>query len=68
MLPGVGGKYHLELETIAKTRDAYRTAAYQATGLPAAPAIMVDDELVIQGGPISEAVLDSAILRHRSSG
>ncbi|MGB5232371.1 MAG: hypothetical protein WBN83_12690 [Desulfoprunum sp.] len=49
---------------ISKTRDAYRTADYQATGLPAAPAIMLDDELVIQGGPISEEALEAAIHHH----
>ena len=67
MLPGVGEKYHLEIETIAKKRDAYRAAAYQASGLPVAPAIMLEDELVIQGGPISEAALAAAILRHPAS-
>ncbi len=64
MVPGLGKKYHLEIETISKTRDAYRTAQYQATGLPIAPALMLDDELLIQGGPISEEALESAIRRH----
>jgi hypothetical protein len=64
MLPGLGEKYNLEIETISKTRDAYRTAEYQATGLPIAPALMLDDELIIQGGPISEEALESAIRRH----
>ena len=64
MLPGMGAKYDLEIEIVAKTRDAYRTAAYQATGLPVAPAIMLEDELVVQGGPISVEALESAILRH----
>lgn len=64
MLPGLGDKYNLEIETISKARDAYRTAEYQATGLPIAPAMMLGDELLIQGGPISEEALESAIRRH----
>ena len=63
MLPGLGDKYNLEIETISKTREAYRTAEYQATGLPIAPALMLDDELLIQGGPIGEEALESAIRR-----
>ena len=63
MLPGLGDKYNLEIETISKTREAYRTAEYQATGLPIAPALMLDDELLIQGGPISDEALESAIRR-----
>jgi len=60
----MGDKYNLEIEMISKTRDAYRTADYQATGLPAAPAIMLDDELVVQGGPISEEALEAAVHHH----
>lgn len=63
MIPGLGKKYNLEIETISKTRDAYRTAEYQATGLPIAPAVMLDDELLIQGAPISQEALESAIRR-----
>jgi hypothetical protein len=63
MLPGLGDKYDLEIETISKTREEYRTAEYQATNLPIAPALMLDNELLIQGGPISEEALESAIRR-----
>jgi len=64
MLPGLGNKYNLEIEIISQARDAYRTAEYQTTGLPIAPAMMLGDELLIQGGPISEEALESAIRRH----
>lgn len=64
MLPGLGEIHHLEIETISKTREAYRTAEYQATGLPIAPALMLDDELLIRGGPIGKEALESAISRH----
>ena len=57
-------KYTLKIETVSKTRDAYRTAEYQATGLPVAPAVLLNDELLVQGAPISEKELESAICRH----
>jgi hypothetical protein len=61
MLPGLGDKYKLEIEIISKTRDAYRSAEYLATGLPAAPALMLADEILVQGRPVSEEFLKSAI-------
>ena len=61
MLPGLGDTYNLEIELISNTRDTYRSAEYLATGLPAAPALMLDDEILVQGRPISEEALDSAI-------
>jgi hypothetical protein len=64
MLPRLGEKYHLEIETLSKAREAYRTAEYIASGLPAAPAVMIGDELLIQGCSISEEALESAIRRH----
>lgn len=63
MLPGLEEKYNLVTETITKTRDAYRKPEYQEFGLPIAPAIMLGDELIIQGGPISNEKLKSAIHR-----
>ena len=68
MLPGLGEKYNLEIETISKTREAYRSAEYLAAGLPAAPAVMLAGELLVQGRPISEETLESAIRRHLAEG
>ncbi len=64
MLPGLEEKYNIEIETISKTRDTYRSAEYQATALPIAPALMLADEVVVQGKPISEEALKEAIRRH----
>jgi hypothetical protein len=64
MLPGLGDKYKLEIEIISKTRDAYRSEEYLATGLPAAPALMLADDFLVQGRPISEEALESAIRHH----
>ena len=64
MLPRMEEKYTLEIKTVSKPRDAYRTAEYQATGLPVAPAVLLNDELLVQGAPISAEELELAICRH----
>jgi hypothetical protein len=61
MLPGLGDTCNLEIELISKTRDSYRSAEHQATGLPTAPALMLDDEILVQGRPISKEFLMSAV-------
>jgi hypothetical protein len=64
MLPRLGAKYNLEIVTISKPGEDYRTVEHLASGLPAAPAIILGDELLIQGCPINEEALESAIRRH----
>lgn len=60
----MGGTYALEVEVISKPRDEYQSDAYQRTGLPPAPAVMVGDEVVAQGPDITTEKLDAAIRRH----
>ena len=67
MLPGLGDKYNLEIEIISKTRDAYRSAEYLATGLPTAPALMLADQVIVQGRPISEEAIELAIRNYLGS-
>lgn len=64
MVPRLGEKYNLEIDTISNTRDYYRSTAYQATGQPVAPALLLEDERIVQGGPIGEEALEAAIQRH----
>ncbi len=64
MLPGLEEKYSLEVETLSKTKEEYRTAEHLASGLPLAPALMVADEVLVQGCTIKWETLESAILRH----
>lgn len=64
MLPRLGEKYDLDIETISRTRESYRTTEYRASGLPAAPALLLGDELLVQGSTISEESLESMIRRH----
>jgi hypothetical protein len=52
------------VETVSKSREAYQAEACVASGLPAAPAIMVENELAAQGPSISDEGLEAVIRRH----
>ena len=64
MLPRLGGTYELNVEKRSQPKAEYHTDAYSALDLPAAPAIMVGDEIVVEGKDISEEELEAAIRRH----
>ena len=63
-MPRLGQKYAIDVEVIAKSREAYQAEAYVASGLPAAPAVMVGSEIAAQGPSISDAGLEAVIRRH----
>lgn len=54
MMPSLDEKYHIEIEVISKPKKQYSTDAYLKTGLPAAPAIMIDNEVIVKGLDIPE--------------
>jgi hypothetical protein len=60
----LGKKYELEIATTSKPFKEYRSEEYAKLGLPVAPAIMVGDELIVQGCDVDEEKLESAICRH----
>jgi hypothetical protein len=61
MMPGLGAKYDIEIVTIEKPIDEYMTDEYFELDLPVAPAIMVGDEIVVEGTDISKKKLEAAI-------
>jgi hypothetical protein len=63
-MPRLGKKYDVEIEVISKPRAEYRAPDYLKQELPAAPAIMVGDEIVVAGSDISEDELEAVICRH----
>lgn len=63
MLPRLGGRYELEIETTSKLKAEYHTDAYYALDLPAAPAIMIEEEVVVEGKDLGEEELEAAIRR-----
>ena len=64
MIPGLGEKYEIEIETIAKPKDEYMTDEYFELDLPTAPAIMVGAEILVEGADVSDEKLEEVICRH----
>ena len=61
MMPGLGDKYDIEMVIIEKPKDEYMTDEYFELDLPVAPAIMVGDEIIVEGTDISKRKLEAAI-------
>ncbi len=67
MLPRLGKQYDIEIETIAKPKAEYMTDEYFELELPVAPAVMVGDEIVVEGSDISDEKLEAVIRGHLRS-
>ena len=63
MLPRLGEKYPVAIEVTAKPKAEYVTDEYFALDLPVAPAIMVGDEIVVEGSDMAEHDLEVVICR-----
>ncbi|OGQ94418.1 MAG: hypothetical protein A2521_17420 [Deltaproteobacteria bacterium RIFOXYD12_FULL_57_12] len=64
MLPSLGDKYAIEVEITSKPRAEYSTDEYFALDLPMAPAVMVGDEIIVEGKDVDDHTLEVAICRH----
>jgi hypothetical protein len=64
MMPRLGANYPIEIEVTSKPIADYQTDEYFELDLPVAPAVMVGDEIVVEGSGISEDKLEAAICRH----
>ena len=64
MMPRLGQRYELEIETISKPNAEYLTDEYFELDLPVAPAVMVAEEIVVEGSDIPEDKLEAVICRH----
>jgi hypothetical protein len=64
MMPRLGTKYDIEIEVIEKPKDEYMTDEYFELDLPVAPAVMVGEEIVVEGTDIRKKILEQAISRH----
>jgi len=64
MLPRLGQKYEFEAEVISKPIADYQTDEYFELDLPAAPALMVGEEIVVEGTDVAEDKLEAVICRH----
>jgi hypothetical protein len=63
MMPRLGAKYAIEVQVVSKPVAAYQTDEYFELDLPAAPAVMVGDEIVAEGSDVSEEKLEACICR-----
>lgn len=63
-MPRLGNKYDIEVETTSQPIAEYQTDEYFELDLPVAPAVMVGDEIVVEGSDVSEFELESSICRH----
>jgi hypothetical protein len=68
MVPRLGEKYNVNVELTSRSREEYRTEAYYELDLPVAPAIRIDDEIVVEGCDIAEESLEAAVCRHIAAG
>jgi len=64
MMPRLGEKYEIEMETMSKAPAEYNTDEYFELDLPVAPAIMVGEEIVVEGTDVSEEKLEEVICKH----
>ncbi|RJR40770.1 MAG: hypothetical protein C4576_19595 [Desulfobacteraceae bacterium] len=61
MMPRLGVEYEIEIETISKPKDQYQTDEYFELDLPVAPAVMVGEEILVEGSDVNEERLEAAI-------
>ena len=64
MMPRLGEKYDIEIETISKPLEEYNTDEYFDLDLPVAPAVMVGEEIVVEGSDVSDEKLEAVICKH----
>jgi hypothetical protein len=60
MMPSLGAKYQIEIEVVSKPKAEYTTDEYFELDLPVAPAVMVEDEILVEGSDISRKELDQS--------
>ena len=62
-MPRLGEKYDIEIETISKPREEYNTDEYFELELPVAPAVMVGEEILVEGSDVSDEKLEETICK-----
>jgi hypothetical protein len=64
MMPRLGEKYAVEIDVTSKPKAAYQTDEYFELDLPVAPAVMVGEEIVVEGSDVSDHNVEVSICRH----
>jgi hypothetical protein len=63
MMPRLGEKYPIEIEVLSKPIAEYQTDEYFELDLPVAPAVMVGEEILVEGTDVSEHQVEIRICR-----
>ena len=63
-MPRLGDTYPIEIEVISKPKAEYMTDEYFELDLPVAPAVMVADDIVVEGENVSQHQIEVSICRH----
>ncbi|MDJ0913843.1 MAG: hypothetical protein QNI95_09755 [Desulfobacterales bacterium] len=63
MIPVLGQRYEVEIETMSKPKADYITDEYFELDLPVAPAVMVGDEVVVEGSDVSQFKVEEEVCR-----
>jgi hypothetical protein len=63
MMPRLGAKYAVEFDITSKPMAEYQTDEYFELDLPTAPAVMVGDEIVVEGTDVAEHEVEVHICR-----
>jgi hypothetical protein len=61
MLPGLGDKTGVEIETVEKSREEYRRDSYAAANLPVATAVIIDGEVIAVQNIITQSQIEKLI-------
>ena len=60
-MPRLGEQFDLDITVTSKPRHEFQSFSYGPPGLPKAPAIMVNDRVIVAGADISEEKLAAEI-------
>lgn len=64
MMPRLGEKYKkIDIEVTSKPIAEYQTDEYFELDLPVAPAVMVGEEIVVEGSNVSQEKVEAVICR-----
>lgn len=64
MMPRLGAKYKdIEIEVTSKPIAEYQNDDYFELDLPVAPAVMVGDEIVVEGSNVAQEKVETVICR-----
>lgn len=63
MMPRLGEKYQIKIDVTSKPNVEYVTDEYFALDLPVAPAVMVGDEIVVEGSDVDQFIVEKEICK-----